>query len=382
MKPENIILMMYSSNLNDMLNPYPGKIFTNEADSTDGDWAQYGCFEHIDYTSQSINPDVFLAILSGDKDTVRKLTNIENPKVLNGGPNDTVFTYFIDHGDFSQIYIGSSLVTETRFFEALQKAHDRNLYGKWVWFMEACYGGSMFDRVTSGLNIYAMTSADAHHIAKMSECPPNDRVGSKHFYTCLGGLWDNIWLDYFASHPSSTIGEIVDASIAQVADLSDQTVSQFGALAFRDLPLSDFIGELPASLQLASPTRSPRGLVDITEVPLHLAKWTAIRADSTASTDALAAYQRLRVLAARREVEAMRLGVALLGERAAAQAWERKATAFDAECVRRLAEGLETRCGDGGQAGAAGRTEVSNLLKNVCAPGVSVPEVDWEDVCM
>ena len=41
--------MAYSTDLNAKENPFPGKIFTDSADNTDGDWAQYGCFDHIDY---------------------------------------------------------------------------------------------------------------------------------------------------------------------------------------------------------------------------------------------------------------------------------------------------------------------------------------------
>ena len=73
-KPENIIFMAYSTDLNDRQNPYPGMIFTDPAPNTDGDWAKYGCFDHLDYTDKEINPEVFLGILSGDKEGVAKAT--------------------------------------------------------------------------------------------------------------------------------------------------------------------------------------------------------------------------------------------------------------------------------------------------------------------
>lgn len=47
-KPENIIYMTYATNVNWKYNPYPGKMFTESSDTTDGDWAQYGCFNHVD----------------------------------------------------------------------------------------------------------------------------------------------------------------------------------------------------------------------------------------------------------------------------------------------------------------------------------------------
>ena len=54
-KPENIIYMTYTTDVNTSRNPYPGMIFTDPADNTDGDWAKYGCFDHVDYTDDEIN---------------------------------------------------------------------------------------------------------------------------------------------------------------------------------------------------------------------------------------------------------------------------------------------------------------------------------------
>ena len=152
-KPENIIYMTYTTNVDDRDNPYPGKIFTDPADNTDGDWAQYGCFEHVDYTKYEINQAVFLAILSGDAETVTRSTGKENPKVLNAGPNDTVFTYFIDHGNDDVICVGSDYVHSGALIDALKTAHEKQLYGKWVWFMEACHSGSMFLNLPDDMNI-------------------------------------------------------------------------------------------------------------------------------------------------------------------------------------------------------------------------------------
>ena len=131
-KPENIIFMTYTTNLKASNNPWPGMIFTDPADTTDGDWAQYGCFDHVDYTDNDINRKVFLGIISGDKEAVAKETGKENPKVLSAGPDDTVFTYFIDHGDDGIIMVGKDKVDYYDLLGAILDANDKNLYGKWV----------------------------------------------------------------------------------------------------------------------------------------------------------------------------------------------------------------------------------------------------------
>ena len=235
-KPENIIFMAYTSILDHRYNPYPGKIFTDPSETTDGDWAQYGCFNHVDYTNKHINGKVFLGIISGDKEGVAKLTGKEDPKVLAAGPEDTVFTYFIDHGSNGIIGVGDDYVHAKDFIAALETAHEKKLYGKWVWYMEACHSGSMFRDLPSDWNIYVMTSADATHDADMAFCPPHDTVAGKSLGVCLAGLWDNSFLDYVEKHPKATIGEIFDVVHEDVAKTSVQNVSEWGDKTFRELP--------------------------------------------------------------------------------------------------------------------------------------------------
>ena len=54
--------MGYKNNINYAKNPFPGMIFVGPSDTTDSDWAQYGCFDHLDYTGQDVNKEVFLGI--------------------------------------------------------------------------------------------------------------------------------------------------------------------------------------------------------------------------------------------------------------------------------------------------------------------------------
>ena len=376
-KPENIIYMTYTTDVTSYSNPFKGMIFTDPAPNTDGDWAKYGCFDHIDYTDKDINKKVFLGIISGDAEAVAAATGKKDPKVLAAGPEDTVFTYFIDHGMNGVICVGNDFVFEMDFIAALKKAHEKQIYGKWVWFMEACHSGSMFPNLPSDWNIYVMTSADADHDASMSNCPPDDVVAGKSLDTCLSGLWDNSYLDYLEQHPKTTIGEIVDAVKEDVKKSTDQGVSEFGDMSFRDLPLSDFFGELPTpSFRITR--AAPESLVSLDQVPMHLAKWRAIRADKNEMKDAVAEYERLAFEAAKREVEVMRLGVSLMNEKAADKAMKTASESHSASCVRDLSIALHEKCGHSFPFSES----ASNLLRNICLPGLSVPNVNWNDICM
>ena len=293
------------------------------------------------------------------------------------GPEDTVFTYFIDHGDVNMLYIGGGHINVDQLLAVLNTAYKKQIYGKWVWFMEACYSGSLFDSLPEDHNIYVMTSADFAHPAKMSNCPPNDKVAGKSLDTCLAGLWDNSYLDYLEQNPKTTVGEIVDAVMADVKKTSSQNVSQFGDMSFRDLPLSDFFGLLPTpSFRI---TRSaPESIVSLDQVPMHLAKWRAIRADKDEMASAVAEYERLAFESAKREVEVMRLGVSLMNEKAADAALKTASESYSASCVRDLSLALHEKCGHSFPLSES----AMNLLRNICLPGLSVPNVNWSDICM
>ena len=376
-KPENIIMMSYTSDLTYSENPFKGMIFTDPADNTDGDWAKYGCFEHIDYTDSNINGDVFLAILSGDAEKVKAKTGIENPKVLAAGPDDTVFTYFIDHGGEGIICVGYDFIRDSQLIAALKKAHEKKIYGKWVFFMEACHSGSMFKTLPDDWNIYVMTSADAKHDADMSNCPPDDYIEDKHFDTCLSGLWDNSYLDYIEQHPDCTIGELVDGVMEDVKKTSDQNVSEFGDMSFRDLKMSEFFGQLPARHMRSTPKKTST-TVSVADVPAHLAMWKAIRADKKDLASALKEYQEIKFDEAKREVEVMRLGRMLMNEKAADKALKATAEVYNPDCVRDLSLQLVEKCGHSTPFPAS----TSNMLRNICLPGLSVPNVDFNEICM
>ena len=370
--------MTYTSVVKDPFNSYPGMIFTDPAPNTDGDWAKYGCFDHVDYTDKDINAKVFLGILSGDKELVAKETGKENPKVLSAGPDDTVFTYFMDHGNDDIICVGGEDVSSSELMTALKAAYEKKLYGKWVWFMEACHSGSMFGALPKDMNIYVMTSADANHNANMSNCPPNDVIGKENMATCLAGLWDNSYLSYVEQHPDCTIGEIFDAVKADVAKISEQNVSEFGDLTFRDMKLSEFFGTLPAPSFRSVKKEKSTTTVPVSDVPKHLAMWRAIRADKSELAEAMKKYQEEVFKNAKKEVVLMKLGRALMNEKAADKAFKTAAETYSVDCVRELASTLVKKCGFSYPLGDS----ANNMLRNICLPGLSLPQVDFDEICM
>ncbi|CAG2119935.1 unnamed protein product, partial [Medioppia subpectinata] len=85
---ENIIVMHYDDIAYNTQNPSKGKVF-NKFNGSD---VYYGVPKH--YTGEYVTPDNFLDILKGDEG----LSQNGKWPVVNSGPDDHIFVYFIDHG--------------------------------------------------------------------------------------------------------------------------------------------------------------------------------------------------------------------------------------------------------------------------------------------
>ena len=236
--------MVFTNVLSADENPYKGMVFTEPGETTDGDWARFGCFDHVDYTGEEIDAQLFEYILQGDVEKVVKKTGKHHPKVLSAGPDDTVFTYFTSGGFLSEIRVGSSFLSPYIFLQSLKTAHSKNLYGKWLWFVSAFHSSDLFEYMPSDMNIFAFASTSTG-VSPMSNCPPNDNIAGVSLNTCLSGLFDNSLLGFWESHSGATVGEIVDFVMEDVGRRSQQNPKQYGDLSIREMPFSAFVGVIP-----------------------------------------------------------------------------------------------------------------------------------------
>lgn len=374
--PENIIFMTFHKNLLRQRNPYPGMIFTDPAENTDGDWAQYGCFDHIDYTDENITVNTFNDILSGKIEKVAAATGKKNPKVLTSGPEDNLFMYIMDHGDYGVFYVDGHEIDRWSWKQSLTHLWENKKYKYCAVFMEACYGGSMWASYPDDRNIIAITSADDAHSAAMSNCPPSDKIGDRHLDTCISGLFDNSYLAYIEEHPDATIDEVYTAVYKECAQTSHQTVSMWGDFDLADMKISDFLG--PNKVAKTSRTvKRAESVVPVPEVPLHLAKWAAIRADKENSEEAMKEYQELVYARAKEEVELMRLGALMKNEKEADRLMNTKNTVFNAGCLETMVYQLIHECNHT----PTFTDEAVNMLRGLCE-GRNIPNIDWKQVCM
>ena len=147
---ERIIVMMYDDIANNSNNPTPG-VIVNHPNGKD-------VYKGVpkDYVGREVTPKNFLAILSGDTEL-----ESQGKKVLKSTAEDHVFVYFSDHGAPGLIAFPAGELLASELMDTLNEMHAKNSYKKFVFYLEACESGSMFeDLLDSNKNIYAVTAAN------------------------------------------------------------------------------------------------------------------------------------------------------------------------------------------------------------------------------
>ena len=179
------------------------------------------------------------------------------------------------------------------------------MYKRFLFLMEACYSGSMFVNLDKSLNVYALTAADPDHSSYESPCPPNDVVIKKALGTCLSCYWDNAMEWFIEGGTEHTLDELHDHIHKKVAESSSQNASKWGDLELGKLPLSTFMGNIPAN-RLNARKADDSEKIAKADVPAHLAKWNAIRASGKDKETAMKAYETILMAEAKKEVEVIR----------------------------------------------------------------------------
>ena len=146
--PDHIITLMYNDVPNSPDNPFPGKLFNRPGnDSPD---VYEGVI--VDYKGSTVSPTTLMKVLLGDSTT--------RNKVLNSTHNDNVFLYFADHGAPGALSLPSDNLYVDELINVIRAMHEKDVYNKFVLYVDACYSGSMFTRLPDDLNVVAVTASN------------------------------------------------------------------------------------------------------------------------------------------------------------------------------------------------------------------------------
>ncbi|GBG63446.1 hypothetical protein CBR_g38066 [Chara braunii] len=188
LKDENIIVFMYDDIVYHEENPRPGTIIN----SPNGVNVYKGVPK--DYTGGDVRADVFLNVLTGNKEAVK---GIGSGKVLSSGPNDHVFIYYSDHGGPGVLGMpGSHFLYADDLNAAIKKMHQAGTFREMVVYLEACESGSIFEGLLRPeWNVYATTASNAYESSWGTYCPYSDSPPPRGYEVCLGDLYSVAWME-------------------------------------------------------------------------------------------------------------------------------------------------------------------------------------------
>ncbi|BES91182.1 legumain [Nesidiocoris tenuis] len=148
---KNIVTMFYDDVANSPNNPQPGVLINRPG----GENVYEGVVK--DYTAKDVTTANLLNVLMGNKEAMK---GIGSGRVIESGPEDTVFLNIIDHGNPGMIDIIDKSLYADQLNDALKTMKRKGSYGKMAIFVEACDAGSMFDSIIDDdNNVFALTAA-------------------------------------------------------------------------------------------------------------------------------------------------------------------------------------------------------------------------------
>jgi len=273
--PDSRVIMMYYNDIaHSASNPYKGKIFNKPtAKGTAGVDVFAGCPQH--YTGKNVTVEKFMAVLTGDETVAKGLP------VLKSTANDRVFVNFVDHGATGIIAFPVGEMTAKQLKTTLTTMHTKKMYSKLVFYLEACESGSMFaGQLDPTIGIYATTAANAVESSWGTYCPPDDKVDGKELNSCLGDLYSINWMENADQVGKDETLEEQFTLVKKLTNLSH--VMQYGDQTYTTDKIGDFLGDTTKKVVPLTPAseQTPSSSVRSRDIPLHLAYYRYLRADS------------------------------------------------------------------------------------------------------
>jgi len=295
--PESqIIMLAYDDIANNERNPFPGKVFNKPTEAgTPGVDVYEGC--KISYSGKQVTAENFIKVLSGD-------TSAPGP-VLKSTSEDHVFVYYADHGGVGILGVPTGVqggyLHAADINKAIETLQSKGGYKEFLFYLEACESGSIFNQLLKAPNAKAVTAANPKESSWGWYCPGSatggDKVDGKEIGSCLGDEFSVRWMEDTDSNDisSETVGQQFSKVLKAV---TKSHVQQYGVTSFDSEAVGDFQGtDGQMSLNVATPTMEGNG-VDSRQAELHQAYYMVERAKTAAARKV--AEQDLAALLARR----------------------------------------------------------------------------------
>ena len=225
---DHIITLMYNDVPFDKYNPFKGQLFNRPGD--DSPDVYEGVV--VDYEKEMVNPEILIKVLTGDESA--------GGKVLKSTKDDNVFLFFSDHGSEDLLSLPGGYLYSKDLLDAIQIMHERQMYKKFLLYIEACYSGSMFLNLPEDLNVVAVTAANAEESSWGWYCGEESIVKGTYLDTCLGDQFSISWMEHVDSIDRKE--SIEDQFNYLVKQVTKSHVSRYGDTSFKNDSIGEFIG--------------------------------------------------------------------------------------------------------------------------------------------
>ena len=229
-KPENVIVFAKNDVPTCKENPIPNSLYNRPG------YDAFNYYENyvVDYEGDKVNPETYLKVLTGDESA--------GGKVLKSTEEDTIFLVFSDHGGPDVICFPDEDLYSDKLMEAFQTMREKKMFKKIVYYMEACYSGSMWKDLTADGGIYAVTAATDMESSWATYCY-YPVVHGVDYDTCLGDEFSVSWME---NVDQGNLTQTFNDHVANISPLVEHShVSQYGDETFRNEPISEvFEGDL------------------------------------------------------------------------------------------------------------------------------------------
>lgn len=165
-------------------------------------------------------------------------------KTLKSTEKDHVFVYFADHGAKGLLGFGQAILKSDDLHDAIKDMFAKKMYGKLVFYIEACESGSMFEGFLDGgndaMNVFATTASNATTSSYACYYDPARK-------TFLGDVYSIKWLE--DSDKEDLEKETLEEQYKIVKkETNTSTVCQFGDMSISQMPVGMFQGESMADI--------------------------------------------------------------------------------------------------------------------------------------
>jgi legumain len=214
---------------------HKGKLFNKPTKAgVEGEDVYAGC--NIDFKGKTATAANLLSIMKGDP-----VAN--SSKTLKSDSESKIFFYYADHGapGLVAMPVGSYLYAD-KLYETVEYMHTNGMYKEMVMYMEACEGGSMFEKFDyEKLDVYATSATNGKVSSWGTYCSPQDKVNGTSVGSCLGDLYSVNWMEDTEAHETK-MKETLKTQYETVKKMTTKSpVQEFGSLkVIQKEPIGNF----------------------------------------------------------------------------------------------------------------------------------------------